>query len=141
VLAAAHATDTQPLTYDILVSDPIDGRRHAELRRDGRTVLGWTHANGRILAPAELAGVTLDAMRHWIASLEPALQEAARLLRWGTMLANGRTIPLERQSDPSHLPIGNCYSFQPEIIGSARRIGEIRDFSKGTEQPLDAKSL
>jgi hypothetical protein len=137
LLAAAHAQDERKLTYDILVSDPIDGRRHAELRRDGDTVLGWVHENGRFVEPPELCELTLDKMRPWIDALEPTRREPARLLRWGTLLANGRTIPMDRQSDASRMPVGNCYSFQPHVVGGARRVGEIRDFSTGTAQPLD----
>jgi hypothetical protein len=141
VLAAAHAFDDGPIVYDILVSDPIDGgpidgRREAQLRRDGQTVLRWILAAGRILEPAELAGVKLDEMRAWIDSLDSLQQEAARLLRWGTILANGRTISWERQSVSSRLPAGNCYTFQPQRITEARRIGAIRDFSHGA-QPLE----
>lgn len=136
VLAAAHAFDQGPIVYDILVSDPIDGRREAQLRRDGRTVLGWTLAGGVIVEPTELAGIQLDQMRPWIDSLDCERQEAARLLRWGTILANGRTIKWERQSVSSRLPAGNCYTFQPERITEARRIGAIRDFSHGA-QPLE----
>jgi hypothetical protein len=135
VLAAAHASDSSPLVYDILVSDPVDGRRQAELRRNGTTVLRWVHVEGRIVEPAELAGIALDKMRPWIDSLDPPRQEAARVLRWGTILAHGRTIPWERQSDASRLPIGNCYTFQPERYNAAKRIGAIRDFSQGP-QPL-----
>jgi hypothetical protein len=131
VLAAAHAFDSEPCTYDILVSDPIEGRREAQLRRDGKTVLGWTHVKGQIVEPAELAGVRLDAMRTWIDSLAPAEQEAARLLRWGTILANGRDFTWERQAGSSRLPIGNCYTFQPERFQQAEHIGLTRDFSRG----------
>jgi hypothetical protein len=136
VLAAAHALDTDPLVYDILVSDPIEGRRRAELRRNGTSVLGWVQADGRITEPEELAGVPLDGMRPWIDSLDAPRQEAARLLRWGTILAHGRTVPWERQSDSSRLPVGNCYTFQPERSAAAKRIGEIRDFSQGP-RPLE----
>jgi hypothetical protein len=138
LLAAAHVQDDRVLTYDILVSDPIDGRRQAELRRDGMAILGWVHDNGRILEPPELAGVSLDKMRDWIDALEPPLQEAARLLRWGTILAYGRTIPLERQSDASRMP-ANCYTFQPHNAVKARRVGKIREFSDGTVEPLDRR--
>jgi Protein of unknown function (DUF2889) len=131
VLAAAHAFDGGPLAYDILVSDPIEDRREAQLRRDGRIVLSWAHVAGRIVEPAELSGISLDAMRPWIDSLDPTRQEAARLLRWGTILANGRTIAWERQADSSRMPIGNCYTFQPQRFRQARRIGLIRDFSQG----------
>jgi hypothetical protein len=136
VLAAAHASDSSPLVYDLLVSDPIDGRRRAQIRRNGTWVLGWTVADGRIVEPEELAGVAFDNMRSWVNSLDPQRQEAARLLRWGTILAHGRTIAWERQSDSSRLPIGNCYTFQPERAAITQRVGKIRDFSQGP-QPLD----
>src|SRR5579862_3685976 len=42
VLAGMHAFDPEPLLYDILVSDPVEGRRQAELRRNGKNVLSWT---------------------------------------------------------------------------------------------------
>src|SRR5260370_10028146 len=57
VLAAAHASDSDPLVYDILVSDPVQGRRRVELRRNDTCVLGWVQADGQIAEPAELAGV------------------------------------------------------------------------------------
>jgi hypothetical protein len=136
VLAAAHALDSDLLVYDILVSDPVEGRRRAELRRNGASVLAWVQADGRIVEPEELAGVAFDQMRPWIDSLDPAGQEAARLLRWGTILAHGRTIAWERQSDSSRLPVGNCYTFQPERIAAAKRVGAIRDFSPGP-RPLE----
>lgn len=138
-LGAAHAFDDEPLIYDVLVSDPSDGRRVAELRRNGITVLRLVHMDGRLVEPAEFAGVTLDKLGPWIASLDPHLQEAARILRWGTMLANGRTIPLERQSDASRMPVGNCFTFQPQVRNEAKRIGEIRDFSRGAAQPLEKR--
>lgn len=135
LLAAAHAFDTETLVFDILVADPQDGQRRVELRRDGQTLLGWTEAGFRIVEPAELAGMSIDKLRPWIESLDPQRQEAARLLRWGNMLANGRIIPLERQSDATRMP-PNCYSFQPQRAAVAKRIGVIRDFSRGEGEPL-----
>ncbi|NGY03944.1 DUF2889 domain-containing protein [Solimonas terrae] len=140
LLAAAHAFDTQPPFYDILVSDPVDGRRHAEIRRDGQPVLSWTESDYRIVEPAGIAGTRLDQLRNWIDSLAPDRQEAARLLRWGNILANGRQIPLEKQSDATRMP-PNCYTFQPERKTSARRVGAIRDFSSNTIRPLDSVAL
>ncbi len=137
LLAAAHAGDREPLVYDILVSDPIDGKRRAELRRNGATVLRWVEASFRIVEPPELAGLSLHKMRPWIDSLDAVQQEAARLLRWGNILANGRTIPMEKQSDARRLPVGSCYTFQPQRMIEAKRIGTIRDFSDGTAQPLE----
>lgn len=134
-LAAAHAFDTEATVYDILVSDPVDGKRHAEIRRNGETVLEWTEAQYHLLEPKAAAGVRLDKLKAWIVNLAPELQEPARLLQWGNMLANGRTIPLEKQSDATVMP-PNCYTFQPERKGIAKRVGVTRDFSQGANQPL-----
>jgi hypothetical protein len=135
LLAAAHAFEADPLVYDILVSDPVDGKRRAEIRRNGVSTLGWTEAGMQLVEPAGFAGFTLVKMRPLIDSLEPAQQEAARLLRWGNMIANGRTIPLERQSDATKMP-PNCYTFQPHRAIVAKRIGTIIDFSGGGVEPL-----
>jgi hypothetical protein len=137
VLAATHAFDKHPLIYDIVVSDPVEGRRHAQLRRDGQTVLAWVHFRGRLVEPEALAGVPLNELRPWIDSLDPAGQEAARLLRWGTLLAGGRTNGWDKQTDSSRLPVGNCYTFQPERMALAKHVGATRDFSRGTTLPLD----
>jgi hypothetical protein len=137
VLAAAHAADSSPLLYDILVSDPIDGRRRMELRRNGMVVLNWTDAQYAILEPVELAGVRLDKLRPWIESLDAEGQEAARLLQWGAILAHGRSRPLEDQSDARSIGIDRCYTFQSRRVAGAKRIVAVRDFSTGASQPLE----
>jgi hypothetical protein len=138
-LAATHAFDATPLVYDVVVSDPVNGRNEALVRRNGETLLHWKLEGGVVTRPAEMAGLTLDRLGRWIASLSPQLQEAARVLRWGAMIAHGRSIPLERQSDATRMPVGNCYTFQPDRRNAARRIGEIRDFSRGSAQPLEPR--
>jgi hypothetical protein len=47
----------------VLLSDRVEGRSEAELRRNGTTVLDWSVVKGRIIAPAPVAGVDLDNMR------------------------------------------------------------------------------
>lgn len=131
ILGAAHAFDKQPLVYDILVADAVDGIRRAELRRNGAKELSWSDSGGRIIEPAEIAGLTLDKLGPWINSLDPQRQETTRLLRWGNMVANGRTMSLEHHSDVARMPDGGCYTFQPQRKSEARRMGVIRDFSKG----------
>jgi hypothetical protein len=138
MLAAAHADDAAQLVYDVLVSDPVEGRRYAELRRNGVADLRWSLDGFQIAEPAELAGMTLDKLGKWMDGLEPAGREAARILRWGAIIAHGRAIPIERQSDASRFP-ANCHTFQPENAVRARRVGEIRDFSAGPEQPLEPR--
>jgi Protein of unknown function (DUF2889) len=137
VLAAAHAADPSQLVYDILVSDPIDGKRQAELRRNGATVLSWVDSQYHVIEPAELAGIRLDKLRAWIESLDEQGQEQARLLQWGAILAHGRSRPVEAQSDARSIGTDRCYTFQSRRVDSAKRIIAIRDFSAGTSQPLD----
>ena len=137
LLAAAHVLDTEVTIYDILVSDPIEGQRSAELRRDGAAVLAWKELNGNIVEPTEMAGLTVWTLNPWIDSLNAGQREAARLLRWGAVLAHGRMIPMERQSDASRMP-ANCYTFQPARAVDAKRIVDVRDFSSGNTQPLQS---
>ncbi|MGI9293256.1 MAG: hypothetical protein ACR2PS_04670 [Pseudomonadales bacterium] len=135
ILAAKHAFDKTVLIIDISISDPVDGRRQASLYANGRILMNWTEAEFSIVAPEDLAGLSLWDMQAWLQTLEPGQQEAARLLRWGNMLANGRIIPLEDQSNAKRMP-PNCYTFQPQRADVARRVGRIVDFSNGDEEPL-----
>lgn len=135
-LAAVHAQDVEQTLYDIHISDPVDQLRCAELRRNGKVLLCWQELNFHIKAPQEAAGLRLDQLRSWIDTLEMDLREPARLLQWGNMLANGRLIPLDQQSDAKKMP-ASCYTFQPDRAVQAVRIGEIRNFSNGADQPLD----
>lgn len=138
LLAAAHALDERVMIYDILVSDPINGRRSAELRSDGIALLSWTEAEGTIVEPSDMAGLTIWTLNPWIEGLDSSLREPARLLRWGAVLAHGRLIPMEKQSDASRMP-ANCYTFQPARAAEATRIVDVRDFSNGSARPLQAK--
>lgn len=136
VLAAAHAQDQQPAVYDILVSDAVDGQNVAEIVCNGDVLLRLVHEADIVVEPEAVRGVSLFKLRPWIESLDAPLREAARLLQWGTIIAHGRAIPMERQSDASRIP-PNCYTFQPERAVQAKRIGKIIDFSNGPRLPLD----
>lgn len=138
LLGAAHAGDEAPTQFDILVSDPVDGRIDAELRRNGETKLHWTLRGFAIETPTEAAGLSLMQLSPYIATLSGEQQEHARLLRWGAMIAHGRAIPLEKQSNASALP-PNCFTFQPETAKRAVRVGEIRDFTASGERPLEPR--
>lgn len=136
LLAAAHAEEQDELVYDILVSDPSEGLVRAEIRRNGATMLALAHRDDILVAPEAAAGVSLFALRDWIRALPHALQEPARLLQWGVILAHGRTLPMERQSDASRMP-PNCFTFQDARKAGARRVGRVLDFSAGSQVPLD----
>jgi hypothetical protein len=137
-LALAHADDRDVLVYDVLASDPIDSTRQIELRKGGVPVLRWVEKNGRLIEPAELAGLDLLGLRDWIRTLPEHEKEAARVLQWGARIANGRTTPYEQQSNASTMPL-SCYTFQPHIVPKARRTGDIRDFSTQSDTPLDGQ--
>lgn len=135
VLAAAHAGSALPVLYEMAISDPVDGRRILEIRRDGATVWRWEEQDGRFAAPAAIAGRGLFDLRDWIATLPDAEREAARLLQTAGLIAHGRTLPIEQQSDATAIP-PNCHTFQPEQARVARRIRRPLDFSAGGPSPL-----
>ncbi len=135
VFAAAHASDAEPTVYDVFVSDKVEGRKHCEIVRNDVVVLVWAMDNDVFVAPAALAGTHVMQLRDWIATLDPATREAARILQWAALIAHGRDIPLIDQSDATRMP-PNCFTFQPERAKRAVRIGEILDFSAGEREPL-----
>lgn len=136
VLAAAHAGDGAGLEYEVLVSDPVEGRRVLELRCDGRRALRWIEQDGLLVEPASASGQPLVALREWIGTLPSAEQEQARVLQWASMVAHGRTIPLDQQSDATAMP-PSCYTFQPDRAVNARRIAVPEDFSLSGRRPLE----
>ncbi|MCG8316812.1 MAG: DUF2889 domain-containing protein [Pseudomonadales bacterium] len=135
VLAATHADDEIQTIYDIRITDPVEQQRHATISCNGETLLSWREKKFHLLEPETAKGIRLDQLRSWIATLAPELHEAARLLQWGNILANGRVIPMDQQSDASKMPPA-CYTFQPERAVVAQRVGAIKDFSESVEQPL-----
>lgn len=136
VLAAAHAADGVPLVYDIEVSDPVDGLWHAAISTGSEVLVQFSHCDNIVIQPDEITGTSLFGLRGWIEALPEPQREAARLLQWAAILAHGRVIPMERQSDASVIP-PNCFTFQPERKGDARRVGRVIDFSASDAAPLD----
>ncbi len=135
LLAAHHANDRKTTIYDILISDPVEGQRRAEIYQSGELLLTWTESNFDIVEPEAMQGLTLLTLQDWLLTLDSVHQNAARLLRWANMVANGRTIPMENQSDATKMP-ANCYTFQPQRAVKAVRVGEVRDFSTEATEPL-----
>ncbi|RYD96304.1 MAG: DUF2889 domain-containing protein [Sphingomonadales bacterium] len=114
----------------------LAGLRIAHIRRDGMPVLRFAHRDDILESPEAVRGQHLLKLRDWIQSLDPATREAARLLQWASLIAHGRTIPMERQMDATRMP-PNCFTFQPERARIARRVGKIIDFSASDARPLD----
>lgn len=137
VLAATHAHDTVPLLYSITVSDPVDGETVAEICRQGVPIHRWRIRDDVLQEPVEVAGSHLLSLSGWIKTLPPAEAEAeaARLLQMGSLIAHGRGMPMERQSDATKMP-ANCHTFQPAVAKTAERFGEMIDFSQPGRKPL-----
>lgn len=140
-LAALHAGDAAPTTYDILVSDPVDGHKRAEIRRDGTALLSWGLTDGDVMtAPETISGLSLFALRDWIVTLPGDLKMPARMLQWGTIMSHGRRwhsegARPEGTANAIAAP-GACYSFQPDRLAQATHIGSPREFSTGGAEPL-----
>jgi hypothetical protein len=137
VIAAGNARGNAPTRYEITVTDSVEAVRIAEITREGALVLRIVERESIIEEPAEAAGKTLFQLGDWIASLGLEEQEAARLLRWGAIIAHGRAIPMEKQSDATRMP-PNCFTFQESRKGKAKRVGEVVDFSTASKQPLES---
>lgn len=141
VLGAVHAHDDEPTQFDIRVSDPVSepksngAERVLEIRRDGVLVHRWIERGGTLTVPQSLAGRSLLTLRDWIATLNGAVQEAARLLQWAGLVAHGRTMSDEaKRSALGHRP--SCYTMQPARVSDAAGPAPMRDFNGGDEDPL-----
>lgn len=136
VLAAGRALTPGGVVFDVLTSDPVEGRRVLEIRRDGAPLLRWVEEDNVLTAPEEVAGRTLFTLRDWIANLPEDQAQAARMLQWGSIVAHGRGLPRRRLETAKGMP-PNCYTFQPERAEQALRVGEVLDFSRGGRAPLE----
>ncbi len=130
----AHASMPDRLTFDIFTSDPVDGVVCTRLYRNGERLLDWRLESGKFAKPEEVAGKGLLEINGWLAELDvqdPALGEAARILRWASMIAGGRAISMPAGMSGSAIGmVGTCHTFQPETAKLARRKpGADLDFS------------
>jgi hypothetical protein len=144
-LAVAHAArGGDRREYDVVVADPVDGRRQATVERDGEPLLAWLVDRHTILDPAPFKGQVLrGGFLAWAeAALDPDTAEAAIVLRRACHIAHGRAQDLDVYDDAGPLlPImsGACFTFQPERAPVALRMkGTIRDFSDAPGRLLEA---
>lgn len=141
VLAARHAADQAPLTYDIRVSDPDRGVRETDVARNGDVILRWK-LGGSAGAEDGLGG-DMTALDAWTRELPLDLQEAGRMLRRGAMVSGTRffDFPVGAPAAGMSQMIGACFTYQPERAGTALRVTDtIRDFSDNPEKMLTGES-
>ena len=137
LFAAAHVGHDRVTAYDIAVSDPVAGVAHASLVRDGVLVLSWSLEGDQLIDPPPLAGRRLGDLGDWIAQQDAAGQEAARILRWASILAFGRAIDMPAGLSATAFPGGSCFTFQPDMAAVAtRRPGADRNFGGERGGPL-----
>jgi hypothetical protein len=137
ILAAAHADEVRATAYDVEVSDPEGARQAATLRRDGLIVLEWELTADRLSGPGAIAGRRLTELGDWVAGLDGASQEAARLLRWATIMSAGRQMEIAAHSSAVRFASGTCFTFQPDRAGQATRVPDAhQDFSLAGRGPL-----
>ncbi|WP_414900226.1 DUF2889 domain-containing protein [Sphingomonas flavalba] len=136
LLAARHAADVGHAAYDVTVLDPVDGVAQATLRLNGRELLRWSLARD-LFVDAAMQGRRLGELRDWIATLDSGTAEAARILRWATMMSRGRRIEIPERASDSKLRSGVCYTFQPDVARHAlHTIGTIVGFAELGTEPL-----
>ena len=130
LFAAAHAADHEAVAYDVTVSDPDHGARDALISRDAVTLLAWRLQDVAFVAPGELAGTTLFTLGNWIAGLGKPEQEAARILRWASIMALGRAMVIPTGLSAQAFAGGACFTFQAAKAGVATRMPNAhQDFS------------
>lgn len=132
---AALARGVATLQYDIAVSDRVDGRTKATLRRDGQDLLTWLLDGALIEAGEPGAGVNLRiGFREWVQTLPDDLAEAVLVLRRGVFISGGRGKDLDAVSHSAGG--GGCFVQQPRRAPNAlRMVGSTLDFSNRPDAP------
>ncbi|HEX7821314.1 MAG TPA: DUF2889 domain-containing protein [Sphingobium sp.] len=130
LFAAAHADRQAATSYEIYVTDAVEKRRSTKLWRNGTLVFDW-HLDGDLFrSPGDMAGLNMGELNPWIGTLDPAGKEAARILRWASILALGRGMSIPVGLSATAFPSGSCYNFQPgRASKSTRRPDADVDFS------------
>jgi hypothetical protein len=143
-LALTHAAaGREQRQYDLAVTDAVEARSSATLRRDGRLLFDWRMHRGRVIEPETFADVDLRGrgFQDWAESEhDPETAEAILMLRRACFIAMGRARDLdEAPSAEVYLPLarGSCHSFTPGIAERAWRMkGTQLDFSHRPEALL-----
>lgn len=141
IFGAAHAAETAPIAYDILVTDPVADVRDATLLRNGQPMLHWVLQGGAMnevfTAPATLAGRPMSQLGEVIAQAPKTDAEAMRILRWASIVAHGRAREMPAGMSATEFPAGSCFNFQADRApGSFRRPGADIDFSQPGAAPM-----
>jgi Protein of unknown function (DUF2889) len=131
-LAIAAAARGSGRCYRVQVPDPIEGRTHATVSRDGEPILAWDVQDYAIAGPDRFTGIGLGkGFTDWVTrNLDVDEAEAALVLRRGVFISRGRAMRVQLDAQPHARASGGCWVQQPERAASAlRNVGSWRDFS------------
>jgi hypothetical protein len=138
---AQAARGTGARQYDIAVELPgDDGIMRAAVDRDGERVLVWTIDHGTVTTPGPFEHAELHlGFRRRCHGLDDDAAEAALVLRRGAWLAPISTMRFDDYDrvGPTGLPLGSCWTAQPERIEVAfRNQGSQRDYAADPDAML-----
>lgn len=140
VLAAAHAGDTQPTRFDMLVADRVEGRTTATLNENGERKLAW-QLDGTAIQGGDHSGRDLRQLSKWKRELPPQEAEWATLLRRAIFVSGARQYvapSTEQTAAMNEGRMGVCFNYQlPQAEGSTRTPNWHRDFSESGREPLE----
>lgn len=136
-LGVAHAQRTATRRiYDVAIPDFSHDQTIASVFCDDRPVHQWCISKDRIIGPAPLTAKPLfHGFSTWAQQLFAGDSlEAASILRMGIFVARGRLYDIDAiagtRIEPTRIPLGSCFSYQPErLVNATRMAGSTRDFT------------
>lgn len=119
--------------YDAVVTDAGDGRRIAEVRRNGALAARWVLQNDVLVQPEEHQGKRPGDFRSkLLKTLPPDDAEALLILRRVCFVSHGKGVDADAMPNASHVSTdGHCFVLRPGVAQSALRMRKsIRQFSE-----------
>ncbi len=132
VLAAAAARRGEERTYEVWLTGIGHRRRRATLLVDGSEWATWEIEAFAVLDEGRFAGLTLDrrSFSAWVAAnLDADGAEAAFVLRRGSIIGMGRSLPMDEWRHPveARPADDSCHTYCTDVAGVAvRNVGTAR---------------
>ena len=140
ILAAAHAHDTEPSTFDMRVADRVEGRTTATLGENGVERLRWQLQDTIIEGPGRFAGLDIKRVSKWKHDFPPPEAEWSTLLRRAIFISGARVYepPVGKPAaDMGPTRMGVCFNYQLPQAAESMPLFERREFSMSEHEPLE----
>lgn len=137
-LAVAALAQQRPRRlYEAVIPDRVSGCTTASLRRDGEDILTWDLRDQTVIGPEPYCGRSVGAgFSAFTQSLPLEEAEAALVLRRAVFISQGRSVNLDNPDLRG--PVGGCWAWQPERMGTLKRLPESRRDFTGRADELGA---